>query len=399
MAKKEFIFQGFTAQTHGDAVRRLFNVPDIERVTVSVAFVTDGGVELVQGKLKTNAAKLTVFAGVRNNVTSHQALARLLKIGGTLYVVDTGARGLLFHPKLFLVRGKARAALVMGSANLTSGGLNNNIEAGMFLDFDLADGADKAVVDKIEAQLSVLPKDYPDNVLKIGSVADLDKMLAGGRLVDEMTPAPPRVTRPSGGAGTSDSVPRMKLKVKLFVGSATLARRAGKKAAAPKVATSSKTPTSLSVAATLGVPLEVVWESKPLSRRSLTIPAGAGSNPTGSSTLGKGMYDDIDPVTYFRKDVFGHLPWSSYTNQAGNKAEKVDAEFDLVIKGALVGTFLLTLRHSLTRAKAAAKDKNSPTEISWNAAKSFIQRKDLLDRTMRLYRAPTNPMKFRIDID
>ena len=39
MAKKEFILQGFTAKTHREAIVRLFDVPNIERVIVSVAFV------------------------------------------------------------------------------------------------------------------------------------------------------------------------------------------------------------------------------------------------------------------------------------------------------------------------------------------------------------------------
>ena len=42
---------------------------------------------------------------------------------------------------------ESRAGLVVGSANLTLGGLNNNIEAGMSLDLNLADAPDKAIAD------------------------------------------------------------------------------------------------------------------------------------------------------------------------------------------------------------------------------------------------------------
>ena len=340
-----------------------------------------------------------MFAGIRNDATSYQGLARLLGVGGDLYAVDTGTRRLLFHPKLFLVRGKERASLVVGSANLTSGGLNNNIEAGMLLEFDLKDGADKTIIDEIETRLVALPKDHPKNVVKIRNLTDLDEMLGSGRLIDEMAPPPPRVTRPAGGAGTSDSVPLIKLKTTPFAGTTTLARRAGKKRAASKAITPAKRAASILPSATLGDPLELVWESKPLSRRSLNIPTGAKSHRTGSSTLGKGTFNAIDPATYFRRDVFGHLAWSSYINREGTRAEKADADFDLVIRGSLVRTFSLTLTHSLTRVKAAKSDKNLPTEISWNAAKPFIQREDLRDRTMRIYKSATNPMKFRIDID
>ncbi len=138
MAKKNFILQGFTPKTHARAVRELFDVPDIKRVILSVAFVSESGVQQIEAALRAHAAYVTVFAGVRNDITSHQGLTLLHGIGVKLYTVDTGSRMVIFHPKLYLVRGKTRARFVVGSANLTLGGLNNNIEAGMLLDFNLA---------------------------------------------------------------------------------------------------------------------------------------------------------------------------------------------------------------------------------------------------------------------
>ena len=52
MAKKEFILQGFTGKTHQEAIVRLFEVPNIKRVIVSVAFVNRSGVELLEAQLK-----------------------------------------------------------------------------------------------------------------------------------------------------------------------------------------------------------------------------------------------------------------------------------------------------------------------------------------------------------
>ena len=108
---------------------------------------------------------------------------------------------------------------------------------------------------------------------------------------------------------------------------------------------------------------------------------------------------DIDPVSYFRKEIFGHLAWEKYNNRAGNVAERVDAQFDLILKGLLVGRFTLTLRHSLTRAAAAAEDKNLPTELSWNDARQFIKRDDLIGRTMTLNRDVNDRKHFAVEID
>jgi hypothetical protein len=99
-------------------------------------------------------------------------------------------------------------------------------------------------------------------------------------------------------------------------------------------------------------------------------------------------------VTYFRDDLFGHLDWTM-----NGKIETADQEFDLVIKGVLVGTFDLTLRHSLTRAAAATADHNSPTSLSWNEARPLVAREDLLDRTMRIWQSTVDPDEFQVEID
>jgi hypothetical protein len=303
MATKEFILQGFTARTHADAVRELFDVADIERVILSVAFVTESGVQQIENELRAHAAGVIVFAGIRNDITTHQGLARLHAIAGSkVYTVDTGSRNVIFHPKLYLVRGRARARLLVGSANLTLAGLNNNIEAGMMLDFDLSDDADKAIVDGIISGLAALPREYPAHVVKVRAVAELDEMLASGRLVDEMAIPPPRPTTSAGGVGASDTVPRIKLKVSPLRSALRRARAAPRRPRAPRAAAAPRragAPPPKPVPATVGVEFDLVWESKPLTRRDLTIPNAAGTHATGSVNLDKGLLPEaVDHRSY-----------------------------------------------------------------------------------------------------
>jgi hypothetical protein len=70
MAKKELILQGFTAKTHRVAVAQLFDLPGIERVIVSVAFVNRSGTELLEKQLNEHGAKTNAFIGIRNDITS-----------------------------------------------------------------------------------------------------------------------------------------------------------------------------------------------------------------------------------------------------------------------------------------------------------------------------------------
>lgn len=394
MAKKIFILQGFTPQTHAQAVRELFEVPDIKRVMLSVAFVSESGVQQIEAALKAHAAHVTVFAGVRNDITSHQGLTLLHSIGVKLHTVDTGSRTVIFHPKLYLVRGKTSARFVVGSANLTLGGLNNNIEAGMLLDFNLADAADKAVVDEIESQLASLPTDYPEHIVKVGSVTVLDKMLACGRLVDEMAVSPPRPTTSAGGVGGSDTIPRIKLKV------APLRRVLAKAKAAPKKPKPPKAPAGMAaskpVAATVGVEFELVWESKPLTRRDLTIPDAAGTHATGSVNLDKGLLpEDVDHRHYFRDDVFPHLVWATRSKTV----DEAFAKFQLVMKGISQGEFDLAIRHTTSTTSKAYKQKNAMTRLSWGPMREYVARPDLIGRTLALYRDKVDPARFVLEVD
>src|SRR5690606_36037997 len=100
----ELILQGFTARTHAEVLGEMFD-GDVECAIISVAFASKDGVDLIEPVLAPHADKIIVFAGIRNEITSAQALKRLLDIGVSLYAVDTGSRTLLFHPKLYNVRG------------------------------------------------------------------------------------------------------------------------------------------------------------------------------------------------------------------------------------------------------------------------------------------------------
>lgn len=398
MAKKNFIFQGVTPKTHAQAVRELFDVPDIKKAILSVAFVSESGVQQIENQLKAHAAQVTVYAGIRNDITSHQGLTLLHSIGVKLYTVDTGSRNVIFHPKLYLVRGKSTARFVVGSANLTLGGLNNNIEAGLVIDFDLTNADDKAVVDEIEAQLTSLPTEYPDHVVKVGTVASLNELLASGRLVDEMAITPPRPSTSAAGTGNTDTTPRIKLKVIPIHRALAKAKAAPKKAKPPKAPAAAKTgktkPTQ--APADVGVEFELVWESKPLTRRDLTIPDAAGTHATGSVNLDKGLLaEDVDHRHYFRDDVFPHLKWI-------NRSPTVDeayAKFQLVLKGISYGEFDLAIRHTTSTTSTAYKQRNAMTRLSWGPMREYVARPDLIGRTLAIYRDKIDPARFVLEID
>ncbi|KAK0342217.1 hypothetical protein LTR94_023084 [Friedmanniomyces endolithicus] len=375
MAEKEFILQGFTTRTHADAVREIFDIDNIQKVIVSVAFISESGVQQLEAKLTPHAANTKVFAGIRNDITSHQGLVALKSLASDLYIVDTGSRSVLFHPKLYFAKGDTRARMVIGSANLTLGGLNNNIEAGMLLDFDLTNAADKSAVEKIEAEFDKLAADFGANVLKINDVADLDALLATGRVIDEMAAAPPRPSSSAGSSGgAGDVIPRIKLKVVPLRRALKKAKAAAKPkpTKAAKKAAPGAVPAPKPIPKAAGVQFELVWENKGL------LPA------------------DVDHRHYFREDIFNQLSWS-VTN--AKTTEEAHAKFHLVIKGLSYGDFDLRIGHTMGTTSKAYKQNNAMTRLSWGPVKDYVGHADLKDRTLSLFRDLADPTRFVLEID
>jgi hypothetical protein len=169
---------------------------------------------------------------------------------------------------------------VIGSANLTVAGLNNKIEAGMLLDFDLADAADKTLIDNIEEHFVASVTDHPENVVKVDNIPDLDNLLAAGRLVDELKIRHRDVAGPDDADSSdhdceidsgndSDGVPLIKLKVKPLQSGIVRAK------AVPKTLTGTKPPEMMP---------EAISQPIPASR--------VGLEPEETATL---------PVNYYRK--------------------------------------------------------------------------------------------------
>jgi HKD family nuclease len=136
MAKAEILLQGLTGHFHSVALRKLLNQSDLVQFVGSIAYVKEAGVTAIAGELGPKSALATFFVGIRNDITTKQGLSALLDLGVTLLAVDTGSRRLVYHPKLYLAKRKNHADLIIGSANLTKGGLSRNLETSVILELE-----------------------------------------------------------------------------------------------------------------------------------------------------------------------------------------------------------------------------------------------------------------------
>ncbi|WP_420723689.1 hypothetical protein [Hwanghaeella sp. LZ110] len=403
----KFILQGLTVDNHLDEVRDTFQLANIERVIISVAFLNERGFALLVDILKPVADKTTIFAGIRNGITTGQGLLACIDCGCTTYAVDTGSRGVVFHPKIYLAKSATEGRIVLGSANLTMGGLNSNIEAGLKIVCDMADKSDADLVEDLASKIDAIVDEFPQHVLQVKNKQEVLELLKSGRVIDERQVPPPN----PGGSSVNrdlDKIPKMELKKKMLTYApvttlvderepeGTGAAAAGEVAAAEgaKEETPDAPPSKPAIDQ-----LELVWTSNPLTRRPLNIPTAENTNPTGSMYFTKGQTEGIDQRHYFREEVFGDLAWANDAADEKVHLERATGSFRIVIKDVNYGVFDMGLTHDSRTDSATYKQNNSVTQLHWGDVKPMVARDDLLDRTMYLYRDKSKPDQFVLEID
>lgn len=397
MPTLELLLQGVTDASHASAIRKILLTPGASRVLISVAFMRERGVRFIENELSAVAALTTVFVGVRNDITTVQAVRRLLELKIAVFAVDTGSRRTIFHPKLYFIESPTEARAIVGSANLTRGGLRNNVELSTLVRLNLADAQDKAFADAIKSAVTQMQAGYPDHVFRIKDIASAEQLFNSGRLADEdEVPAPSPTS--SVKSGSRDNLLPMKLIRGPEPVTGKSAQSPGTKTAPKSAAAAGTAKPNPSKAVKKSGRLApiLVWESKPLSERDLSIPSGETTNPTGSMGWKKGAFD-IDQRHYFRDEVFAELDWEQDAN--GKLWERAHASFELVIKNLNYGAYSLQLSHNMDKKSKSYRQSNFMTQLHWGTAKVHIARSDLLGRTLSLYRKNSAPPTFVIEID
>ena len=104
------------------------SAPDYGKINVAVAYVKETGLDVL------DSMKVKIDRGIVGDafaITQPKALRRLLNEGSSIRMaqVSTGT----FHPKLYMVPYDDSLGAIVGSANLTGGGLEANEEASIAL--------------------------------------------------------------------------------------------------------------------------------------------------------------------------------------------------------------------------------------------------------------------------
>lgn len=182
----ELINQPFNGQL-GERLIALLDSQDFQKLTVFVAFARNSGVLRIKDVLqrfRDQGGEVHVHVGVDLGGTSYEALTALLLHTDSLAVVHSEG-GQTFHPKIYHLVGATHTALIVGSNNLTGGGLWTNFESACLVALDRNDPVHQPSIDGINAyagKLQSLGKSY----MPLPDQAAVDALLQNGYVSKEV---------------------------------------------------------------------------------------------------------------------------------------------------------------------------------------------------------------------
>ena len=197
----ECIFQPSSSNRLGEYLKENFS-GSWTHFRAAVAFVKRSGTRHVAPALAdfSRAGDVEIIAGIDHCGTSAEGLQDLLKAVSPKgrVIVFHNRLPFTFHPKVYLFKSSIGADVVIGSGNLTEGGLFTNYEAAVRLRLDLADPDQAAALRSIEHVLDAWAD--PSG----GTALALDDVLLANLTALGLTPVEKLATRDPGDTGRDD---------------------------------------------------------------------------------------------------------------------------------------------------------------------------------------------------
>jgi HKD family nuclease len=321
-------------------------------LTVAVAWVKTSGLKLVEPWLRDFSAErvLDITVGVDQGGASEEGLQLLLDLTPDSYVAYTPSGG-TFHPKIYRFAGDAGIHVIVGSSNLTRGGLISNYEASVALDLDYNDEHDMKVAGEIDDYLQLIRRDDTTVLL---TAELIDQLVASGMVESEKSNAGNKRIIRERELKAAPILPFKKSRhpIERVGGSSTVS--------GPPVPIESETNDEDSVEFYL--PLATHRWFKPLGTASNSARPRPGSNTTGALRLTKSGAH-LDQTHWFRYVLFGTLDWK-VTHSARPTREWANGEFHVFLGNDPLGVVEFRLSHDPLRE---AGQNNFTTDLKWGS--------------------------------
>lgn len=345
------------------------------RLRVVVAWAKRSGLLRAESDLRRITARggsLELVVGISEGGATRQGLELAREIFDSVHVVHDHS-GRTFHPKLYVADGVGRAIVMIGSNNLTAGGIYYNYEAGSILELDLSDIDDRDYLEAVEDLISKITSDS-DICIELTD-AVLDELIANSRyrIGNEDESRVPRISEVPENldadidievVGTSAS------EAPSIFGKSQVPKKSA--AALPNARSYNSTQGS---SASTGLParpqpgglvesipdalVELRWFKK-MSNSDAQQRGTPNTQVTGNLKLTEARLP-IDHMTFFRYIFFSDCNWAGKEVARGIKEEAI-VPFHIVADGGSLGEYSLKIDHADYRV---ASQGNVATWLHW----------------------------------
>lgn len=169
------LIQPFSEKSMGDFLEKALSgdYGEFDSFQASVAFAKKSGVQHISDKLKNftgNGKTVRVVVGVDFGGTTSEGLGALLDaLGdtGELLVNHDENAFTTFHPKIYFFEGPEKSILIIGSGNLTQGGLYSNDEGFAIMELSPSNPDDLALINESKETFGKWCDDGSDTVRRV----------------------------------------------------------------------------------------------------------------------------------------------------------------------------------------------------------------------------------------
>ncbi len=373
MANIRYVAQGLDKDKNFfDETTRIILNTNYKTIWILSAYAKEEAVINICNVAKQSKAAINAIIGVRNGTTSQQALAAFLNAGARTYQFDVARNDSIFHMKTTVAYGDISSEIIVGSANMTTGGLSSNIEGGVVLTLDRKLPEDETFLQSLLKLIESLCTDYTKNVKQL-SISDLEDLLKNGIIEDENISYQAynkSGSKPESGETVSivSSFPLQKKGLPFH-----RSRRKIIKAILKEID---------SKVTVLSGSYEEVWQLSELKASHVNAGLKRTTKKRGNLSLVQGAYSNIDQRIYFRQEVFKNMKW-----MAKDGRDYTVAPFNIIISGINYGQYDLKISHDPRTDTPSYKQGNYMTSIHWGPAKAIIENEELIGRALTLYRS------------
>ncbi len=370
------------------ALEELFEDEAITEVTVIVAWVRFRGLTRLRAEIEAfrdRGGRLRVVVGVDEGGATRPGLFLAMRLADEAFVFHDKTAG-TFHPKMFFGEGSDKAVLIVGSSNVTPGGLYVNYEASLRATFKLPD-EESGPVEGFRAYVAHL-LDEPALCLALDAET-IDQLVADPTILvsgHERSHRSSRTSRSTAGDGIETGpVGLFGIRSKPVDGAPGLSAADRAELASLEIGVEADEDRTAVARITDTIPAEPDGEAPlVLASWSKVLPQGDAqqnrnprTNPTGDLRLTQAGHD-IDQTSFFRNVLFGALDWAP-TEDAD--LESATVAMDVTIAGASAGRLRFTVTYAPHRESG---QRNFTTKLLWGSLLETLKAVDYTGYTVSL---------------